>query len=252
MRCNRFALGLVLSQLWCASAAANQYDDLKAAALKRCETIDPAAYQSGLVFNPDGYRSFYLRSQCFQQTAIEFRDQVLCVKVRERRSLGSSSWGYSRGQCEKQVTAEIAVDRKILEAKKQEYLQGAIRLKTFRVERNGNGRDYDIIPAFTGTVKNSYVLRFEIVGANSGKETVLLHSSGYYLDGNNDIRIYLPLEEIRKRFKQFAAGNSYLVRGSLILDVGTGGQNGRWSEPFIEDVFPPRQRSQSVQQEIVF
>lgn len=252
MRHNRFALGLVLSLLWCVSAAANQYDDLKAAALKRCETIDPAAYQSGLVFNPDGYRSFYLRSQCFQQTAIEFRDPALCDRVRQRRALASSSWGYSREQCEKQLRAGIAADRKILEAKKQEYLQGAIRLQAFRVERNGNGRDYDIIPSFTGTQKNSYLLRFEIVGANSGKETVLLHSSGYYLDGNNDIRIYLPVAEIRQRWPQFSPGGVYLVRGSLVLDVGSGGQSGRWSVPFIESVFPLRERSQSVEQEILF
>jgi hypothetical protein len=200
MRFKRFALDIAFSLLGCVSAAANQYDESKTAALKRCETIDPAAYQSGLMFNPDGYRSFYLRSQCFQQTAIEFRDPALCDRVRQRRALASSSWGYSREQCEKQLRAGIAADRKNLEAKKQEYLQGAIRLQTFRVVRNGNGRDYDIIPLFTGTQKNSYLLRFEIVEANSGKETVLLHSSGYYLDGNNDIRIYLPVAEIRQRW----------------------------------------------------
>jgi len=252
MRFKRFALGIAIPFLISASAQANNYDEMRATALKRCENIDVSAYQSGLVFNSDGYRSFYLRSQCFQQTAIEFREQALCGKVRQRRALGSSSWGYSRAQCEKEVGAGIAADRKILEAKKQEYLQGAIRLQAFRVERNGNGRDYDIIPSFTGTQKNSYVLRFEIVGANSGKETVLLHSSGFFLDGNNDIRIYLPVAEIRQRWPQFSPGGVYLMRGSLVLDVGTGGQNGRWSEPFIEGVFPLRQRSQSVEQEILF
>lgn len=252
MRCNQIALGFAISLLGCVSAQANNYDEMRASALKRCGTIDPAAYQSGLLFNPDGYRSFYVRSECLQQAAIEFRDQALCTKVRERRSLGSSSWGYSRSQCEKQVAAGIAADRKVLEAKKQEYLQGTIRLKAFRVERNGNGRDYDIIPSFTGTQKNSYILRFEIVGANSGTEAALLHSFGYYLDGNNNIRIYLPLEEIRQRWPQFSPGRAYLVRGSLVLDVGTGSQSGRWSELFIESVFPLRQRSQSVEQEIVF
>src|SRR5258706_10695974 len=234
MRCNRFALGCAISLLGCVPAAANQYDDLKTAAFKRCENIDVSAYQSGLVFNPDGYRSFYLRSQCFQQTAIEFREQTLCRKVRQRRALGSSSWGYSRAQCEKEVGAGIAADRKILEAKQQEYLQGAIRLQAFRVERNGNDRDYDIIPSFTGTQKNSYVLRFEIVGANSGKETVLLHSSGFFLDGNNDIRIYLPVAEIRQRWPQFSPGGVYLMRGSLVLDVGTGGLKCRTSQSAID------------------
>ena len=70
---------------------ANNDDELKSAALKRCESIDPAAYQSGLAFNPEGYRSFYLRSECLQQVAIEFRDEALCSQVIERRSMLSSS-----------------------------------------------------------------------------------------------------------------------------------------------------------------
>jgi hypothetical protein len=79
-----------------------------------------------------------------------------------------------------------------------------------------------------------------------------LHSSGYYLNGNNNIRVYPPREDIRKRFAQFSIGRSYLVHGSLILDFGTGSQNGRWSEQFIDGVFPLRPRSQSVQREILF
>ena len=32
----------------------------------------------------------------------------------------------------------------------------------FHIERNGNGRDYDIIPSFAGAQKDSFILRFEI------------------------------------------------------------------------------------------
>src|SRR5262249_47719011 len=59
------------------------YDELKAAALKQCQAIDPGAYQSGLLFNPEGYRSFYVRSECLQKTAAEFRDESLCAQVKE-------------------------------------------------------------------------------------------------------------------------------------------------------------------------
>jgi hypothetical protein len=235
-----------------APALASNYDELKSAALRRCESIDPTAYQSGLTFNPDGYRSFYLRSECFQKVAIEFRAESLCSQVTERRSLLSSSWGYSKANCQKLVAAGIAADRKVIEDKRSGYLKGAIRLRDFHIERNGNGRDFDIIPSFAGEYNNSYTLRFEIVGANSDKENVLLHSSGFYLDGNNNIRVYVPQEEIRKRFRQFSIGQSYLVRGSLILDVGSGSQNGKWSEQFIDGIFPLRERSQSVEREILF
>jgi len=74
----------------------------------------PAAYQSGLLFNPVGYRSYYLRSECFQRIAIEFRDQKLCDLVKPRHSLFSSSWGYSKAQCGKLVHEGLAADEKIL------------------------------------------------------------------------------------------------------------------------------------------
>ncbi len=51
MRFKRFALGIAIPFLISASAQANNYDEMRATALKRCENIDVSAYQSGLVFN---------------------------------------------------------------------------------------------------------------------------------------------------------------------------------------------------------
>ena len=143
------AVGLSLFPLQIAQA--NNYDELKAAAMQRCAAIDAAAYQSGSLFNPNGYRSFYLRSQCFQQAAVEFRDDKLCAEVNERRSLGFSSWGYSSTQCRKLVGEGIAEDRKVLAAIKHQYQHGALWLREFYIERNGNSRDYDFIPYFAGS-----------------------------------------------------------------------------------------------------
>ena len=84
------------------------------------------------------------------QTAVEIRDDRLCAEVKERRSLGSSSWGYSFGQCRELFAAGIAVDRKVLEANKRQYQYGALILHELYIERNGKGRDYDIIPFFAG------------------------------------------------------------------------------------------------------
>lgn len=61
------------------------------AALKQGQAIDPAEYQSGLFFNPDGYRSYYVRSECFQKTAVQFRDDALCADVRQWVSLLSDA-----------------------------------------------------------------------------------------------------------------------------------------------------------------
>ena len=146
MRLLGIALAVAISLFPLQLARANNYDELKTAAAQRCAAVDTAAYQSGLLFNPDGYRSFYLRSQCFQQAAVEFRDDQLCAEVKERRSLVSSSWGYSSRQCRKLVVEGIAEDRKVLDAKKRQYQNGALRLRDFQMERNGNGRDYDSSP----------------------------------------------------------------------------------------------------------
>jgi hypothetical protein len=244
------AVGISLDPLQLAWA--NNYDELKAAAVQRCAAIDAAAYQSGLLFNPDGYRSFYLRSQCFQQSAVEFRDDQLCADVKERRSLGSSSWGYSSSQCRKLVAEGIAEDRKVLEAKKRHYQNGALRLREFHIERNGNGRDYDIIPSFAGAEKDSFVLRFEITAGEGVSSAVLLHSSGYYLDAGSNLRIFVRQEEIRNRLVGFASGRSYSVRATMLLDVGVGGPSGRWSEAFIERAFPVQERAQAVTKDIRF
>ena len=228
------------------------YDELRSAAVKQCQAIDPAEYQSGLFFNPDGYRSYYVRSECFQRTAVQFRDEALCTEVRQRFSLLSSSWGYSRTRCRELATQGAATDRTTLEEIKRLYIKGAVTLRNFRVERNSNGRDFDIIPFFAGGYAHGYVLRFEIVQPDARKETALLHSSGYYVDGNSNLRVFLRQDEIRKRFPDFALDRPYTVRATLILDVGSGDQSGHWSDTFIERVFPIRERAQSVTREIRF
>src|SRR5215467_5660951 len=98
------AATLVLAALLEASVvSAATYAELRSAAVARCQAIDPAEYQTGLFLNPDGYRSYYVRSECFQRAAAEFRDGTLCDEVKRRFALLSSSWGYSRAQCRKLV-----------------------------------------------------------------------------------------------------------------------------------------------------
>jgi len=228
------------------------YDELRAAAVKHCQAINPAEYQSGLFFNPAGYRSYYVRSECLQRAAVQFRDPALCAEVKQRHSLFSSSWGYSRARSGELVAEGVAADRKNLQDIKTRYLQDAVRLRDFRIERNGNGRDFDIIPSFTGATGHGHTLRFEVVRANSGQRDVLLHSSGYYIDGNSNLRIFVRQEEVRERFPDFSLNRPYKVRATMVFAVGNGGQAGIWSDAFIESVFPIRERSQSITREVRF
>lgn len=243
---------IVLAACLAGTAAANPYAEQRTAAVKRCEAIDPSAYRSGLALNPDGYRSFYLRSACYQDAAVKFRDDLLCRNVKERWSLVSSSWGYSGKRCRQLVEQGAAADRKTLEETGRRYREGPVRLHDFRIERNGNGRDFDIIPSLGPGYAHGYRLRFELVAAGAGKSDVPFASSGFYLRGGENIRMFVMLAEIRKRFPAFELRRPYQVRGTLILDAGHGGQSGMWSDAFIERVFPVAARSQFLVKEVSF
>lgn len=227
------------------------YAEARSKAVNGCEAIDPSASQSGLYFNPDGYRSYYERSRCFQEAAVLFRDPALCEHVTRRWSLLSSSWGYSAARCRQLVAEGTAADRAALERLRTAYATGGIKLRDFRVERNGNGRDVDIIPTFTGSYGNGYTLTFEILSDPSGA-FLLIHRSGYYVDDKSSLRIYIPQADIKQRFAGFLLNRSYTVRATVILDVGFGGQSGYWSPAFVESVFPARERSQSITRPATF
>jgi hypothetical protein len=233
-----------------AVAAGSGYAERRAAAVKRCEAIDPSEHRSGMLLNPDGYRSYYVRSACFQDAAVTFRDESLCTHVKERWSLSASSWGYSAKRCRQLVGEGAAADRKILEGERSRYRQGAVKLRDFRVERNGNGRDFDIVPEFEAGYAHGYVLLFEIV--ERAGVSVLLHSSGYHLAGNDNIRIFVRQVDIRQRFPDFEAGRSYRVRGTLTLGVATGDRGAVWSDAFVERVFPAAERSQTLVKDVAF
>ena len=242
-------LGLVLGAR---AALSTGYEELLAASVERCRAIDPDEYQSGLFFNPDGYRSYYVRSECFQRVAVEFRDADLCGEVKRRYSLLSSSWGYSRKRCRELVAEGVAADRRALEETRVRHRVGAVRLRDFRVERNGNGRDFDVVPSFTGSEGHGHRFRLEAVGAGPGGKDALLHESGYYVDGGDSLRIFLQQAEIRQQIPDFALGRPYTVRATLVFDVGYGGSPGYWSDAFVESVFPLRERTQSVEREVRF
>src|SRR5579872_3395135 len=113
--------------LVCCACNASDYAALKTSALKKCEAINPSESQSGLLLNPDGYRSYYVQSYCFQQAAVQFRDLSTCDRVRRRLSLFSSSWGISTVQCRKLVSEGIQDDRAELDKEKQFYADRPVR-----------------------------------------------------------------------------------------------------------------------------
>jgi hypothetical protein len=228
---------------------ASPYENRRAAAVKECEAIEPSRYQSGLYFNPDGYRSFYVRSECFQKAAIKFRDPSLCAQVKRRRAVLSSSWGYSEKNCRELVAASVEKDRRELSEIRRGYLAGHMTLSDFRIELDNNGRDFDIIPIAAGASPHGYLLRFEIVSGDGAP--TLLHADGYFID-DAALRIYVPRAELRRRVPDLSPERTYVVRATMTFSLPTGTGGGEWSEAFVEKVFPLRERSQTITKTIVF
>lgn len=231
-------------------ALAADYADEQAAAVAKCEAIDPREARGGLIFNPDGHRSFYVRSDCFQDAAVQYRDASLCEHVKQRRSLFGSSWGVSARQCREEVEAGLEEDRSELRALKADYADGGIELVDFSVERNGNGRDFDIVPHFKGSSPHGYTLSFSlVVGARDAE----FHRSGYYLRGAGDqIRIYVPAEALRAALPGFSLDKAYVVKAVLELSIGRGGPGGRRSEALVESEFPRAVRTQVMTRTVRF
>ncbi len=232
-------------------ALASSYDQRRAAAVKSCEAIDAAQYQTGLAFNPDGYRSYYVRSECFQKAAVRFRDATLCTRVKRRRALFSSSWGYSAGNCRKLVAAGVAADRRELEDVRRRYLAGHMTLRDFRIEPNGNGRDFDIVPVITGRDPHGYTLQFAIAPAEGGGPPALIHTDGYWVD-TTPLRIYVTRADIQQRVPGFSPSRPYTVVATMTYGLSTTTAEAERSDAFIESVFPARERSQSLTKVIAF
>lgn len=244
------ALVVTAAALPFAQTASPTYDAARAAAVKACEAISAKDYQTGLAFNPDGYRSYYVRSECLQRTAIQFRDLALCDGVRQRRALLSSSWGYSPANCRTLVGRAVDADRVEVQEIRRRYLAGSMVLRDFRVERNGNGRDYDVIPSFTGTEGHGYTIALEIVPTSG--PPIAVHANGYYVDPRSELRIFIRQQEIKARVPAFEPGRSYPVRVTATFTLPASAGSRSMSDAFLEGLFPLRERTRAITHEIRF
>lgn len=226
------------------------YEAARAAAFRSCEAIDASAYRSGLALNPDGYRSFYLRSECLQKTAVRFRDAASCERVVRRRALFSSSWGYSPQNCRTLVDKGVEEDRREIAELRQRFLSAAMVLRDVVVLRNGNGRDYDVKPVFSGASGTGYVITVAITGPDG--RTVPIHTNGYYADPRSELTLFIRREEIAARVPAFAAGRAYQVRVTTSYSLPAPSDARFMSDTFLEKAFPLRERERTITREVRF
>lgn len=101
-----FALGSLIAGDTLATDWQQRFEN----ALGECQAIPASDYTTGLLFNPPGKRTYYKRSHCLQELAIEWREPKLCDEVRERGSPFFDGDAYSETACRKGVAEKIKRD----------------------------------------------------------------------------------------------------------------------------------------------
>ncbi len=144
-------LGIVaISALWAGSADEGQ--------IARCESIDPEASRTGLIFNPPGKQSYYERSRCFLGLAVESRNVGLCARVIERESWFFDGSGISPEACREAVREQMASDQ--VEA---DGIQDLHYLVSASLGASSNGRDFTLQLVTTGSHPGVYRVDIELL-----------------------------------------------------------------------------------------
>ena len=230
---------------------AAEYDDALQRAVLLCEQINPRESQTGLLFNPEGYRSYYLQSQCFQRGAQEFRALNLCDRVRRRLALFSSSWGYSRNNCRELVNEKIDKDRNEVSQLRQSYLAGPVRLVSVTLERNGNGRDFDFIPRFADGFATGYTLEYWLHDAAGNRHLILAHGNSL-VGAQDNLRIFLRRDQLVTRYPGWESDRSYELEVTMGLSIGYRKIDGWLREDLLDETFPAQERLQSLRVGVEF
>ena len=234
-------LCLVLFSAW----AQADYDSRLSAALQRCEAVPAMESHSGLSFNPKGYRSYYGRSACYQRLAVDYRQPEFCKKVWQRFSVFSSSWGYSEENCLSLFEQAVVDDAESIAIIRDAYRRGPVQLTAAVLRKNGNRRDFDLLPTFSAGFSSSYLLTFYIVDNQGDK--VQIAERGFYLgEAVPEISLYIKRNDIVSRLAGFDEQQEYemLFDLRLMLPLGRGGAV--WPPQWVDSFWPASERVQRL------
>jgi len=150
-----------------------------------CESIPADAYETGLLFNPAGRRTYFQRSRCLQRVAIKWRDAQLCDRVKQRRSLFFSGDAISEKACREAVAEQIANDIERAESIRVKELHKLVASNFARPHYLGG--DFLLHIETEGSHPGGYQIRIEAWPNDSSASLVIddyrqpLGSSGHSL-----------------------------------------------------------------------
>ncbi len=142
--------------------------------VETCQSIPASTYETFLIFNPSNVQTYFFRSYCFQQVAVQTRDEKLCDQVKERKTIFLDGSGVSAMACRKAV-----IDRKNQDFAERVRPESVHKIERVEISSAPSGDiEVRVVPA--GTVWGTY--RFSVS---------LLDSSGIFVETLYDIETHL-------------------------------------------------------------
>ena len=194
----------------------DDFKEQKSRGIAKCDEFSRHDYQTGLIFNPSGYQTFYLQSECFQKLAVEVRDISLCSEVQERKSWFFNGSAVSEERC-------IQLVKQLLEKDQSEAARivGIHKIAELHFARNANGRDVDLRVVTRGSFWHKYKLLIECESA-SGSGTAKIYEKEHTLgQQDHDLNLFIPIKEISQSLEGGIVDKELSVHAMLELTPST-------------------------------
>lgn len=180
-----------------------------------CNSIPKNKLQTFLYGNHPGVQTYYERSFCFEQLAINERKLELCdyVKEHKAKALFLDGSDISKESCQKSVKEKIQNDKN-----DSKYYSGRQNIDQAFFTLDGNGKDYDFIIKTSGDKARPYKLTLELFD-NEQILGTLYSGNNTFTPPTNTFRIYIKKTDLLNILKGIPLDKVYKAKLSLKLNL---------------------------------
>jgi len=139
-----------------------------------CKSIPKYKLQTNLYGSPPGLQTYYERSVCFYQLAINERKPEICDYVKEHKALFLDGSYYTKEYCQKSVKEQVQNDKN--DAK---HYSGRQNIDQAFFTLSGNGKEYEFIIKTSGDKARPYQLTLELFDNEQNLGTLYSTSSTF-------------------------------------------------------------------------
>ena len=166
--------------------------------VETCRSVPSTTYETFLLFNPSNLQTYYFRSDCFQQVAVQTRDENLCDQVNERKSIFFDGSGVSATACRKAVAE--ARNKDFAERVRPESVH---KIESIKIESAPSG-DIEVRFVPAGTLWGTYRFTISLID-RSGADLGMLNDLETHLSDRRD-PLFSSLQ--RRKIQALTAGRN--------------------------------------------